>query len=205
MLRMPYLVSHAYLLPDAAGLGFGSAHEPIRVLFEGDSMAGRLAALDPAIAGAIERGLARALPEASHGRAHAAIADDLVTLLEARGRWAEAAATLQAEAGQSVDPASELARAARDQLQSHDDAAAEQALLAALVRAPEKGELYRRLAVEIYGARGDFPSAENVLRAGARHARDMLPVYRGMTEMLGQRESARLEHAAEGEEEGIDR
>jgi uncharacterized protein HemY len=90
-----------------------------------------------------------------------------------------------------------LARAARDELQAHDGAAAEETLLAALRRAPENGELYRRLAVEVYGARGDFQSAENVLRAGERNARDMLSVYRGMAEILSRRESARLERAAE--------
>jgi len=70
-----------------------------------------------------------------------------------------------------------------------DRAAAEQVLRAALQRAPERGDLYRTLAVDVYAARGDFPAAESVLQAGERNALDMLPVYEGVTEVLGRRET----------------
>src|SRR5439155_1063658 len=67
----------------------------------------------------------------------------------------------------------------------------EQSLLAALTQAPERGDLYRTLAVDVYAARGDFSAAENVLHAGERNALDMLPVYHGVTEVLARRESTR--------------
>src|SRR3989442_152502 len=105
----------------------------------------------------------------------------------------EAAAVLRAEAERSADLGADLARAARDYLNAKDNAAAEQTLLAALVRTPEQGEIYRRLAVDIYAARGDFPSADGVLKAGERNALDMLPVYDGGTEVLTRRESQHVE------------
>ena len=71
-----------------------------------------------------------------------------------------------------------------------DFESAEQNLLAALLRTPEQGQLYRDLAVEVYAARGDFPLAEKVIEAGQRNALDMLPVYDGVTEVLTRRESA---------------
>jgi predicted Zn-dependent protease len=153
----------------------------------------RLAALDPLLAGAIERGLVGALEAVPAGEGRAAIVDDLVTLLEARERWATAAATLRAEADPGADGALRLAHAARDYVKAGDRTAAEQALLTALLRTPERGELYRVLAVDVYGARKDFDTAERVLRAGERTAVDILPVYEGVTQVLAQRESARFD------------
>jgi len=197
IVRIPYLTSHQFLSPEAGEPAFRDAAQRRRPLLDGDTLNVRLATLHARAAGAIERGLRRALDGVLGGPGRTAIVDDLATLLEARDRWTEAGRLLEAEAERSPDPAVRLARAARDELQAHDGAAAEETLLAALRRAPENGELYRRLAVEVYGARGDFQSAENVLRAGERNARDMLSVYRGMAEILSRRESARLERAAE--------
>ncbi len=47
--------------------------------------------------------------------------------------------------------------------------------------------------VDIYGARGDFDTAERVLRAGERNALDSVAIYDGVTEVLALRDSARLE------------
>jgi len=47
--------------------------------------------------------------------------------------------------------------------------------------------------VDVYAARGAFPAAESVLHAGERNALDMLPVYEGVTEVLGRRESMAME------------
>src|SRR6059036_1972538 len=121
------------------------------------------------------------------------IVEDLASLLEALGHWREAAASLQAEAGRNAEVSGQLARAARDYLKADDKAAAEQVLRVALERAPERGDLYRTLAVDIYAARGDFAAAESVLQAGERNALDMLPVYEGVTEVLGRRESSGME------------
>jgi hypothetical protein len=116
-----------------------------------------------------------------------------VTLLEARERWTAAAELLGREADPGGPGGARLARAARDHLKAGDRDAAERALVAALLRAPERGDLYRDLAVEVYGARGDFDTAESVLRAGERNALDVVPVYQGVTRMLAQRQSARVE------------
>jgi len=140
---------------------------------------------------AIERGLAQALNKAQADDARAAILDDLVTLLEAGERWGEAATVLRAEAERGAGPGINLTRAARDYLKARDYAAAEQTLLTALLRRPEQGDLYRDLAVDIYAARGDFSTAEGVLKAGERNAIDMLPIYDGVTEVLAKRESTR--------------
>ena len=60
--------------------------------------------------------------------------------------------------------------------------------MAALLRAPEEGTLYRKLAVEVYAQRGDFEMAERVLRAGQRNATDMMPVYQGVKEVLARQQ-----------------
>jgi len=117
------------------------------------------------------------------------IANDLVSLLEARERWRDAATVLADEGERSLDANTDLGRAARNYLKARDFASAEQNLLAALLRTPEQGQLYRDLAVEVYAARGDFPLAERVIEAGQRNALDMLPIYDGVTEVLTQRES----------------
>ena len=114
-------------------------------------------------------------------------------MLEARAHWRDAATALQAEAERNARSVGPLVRAARDYLKADDGAAAEQVLRAALQRAPERGDLYRTLAVDVYAARGDFPAAESVLHAGERNALDMLPVYEGVTEVLGRRESMAME------------
>jgi len=152
----------------------------------------RLASLDGPMIDAVERGLRRALDEAPAGPERTRIVNDLVTLLEARGRWRDAAATLAAEAGAGVDGAPNLARAAQNYLKAQDPDAAEQSLLTAVLRMPEDAGLYRDLAVDVYAARGDFPMAESVLKAGERNAVDMLPVYDAVTEVLAKRESTRI-------------
>ena len=191
MYRFPYLASHAYLSADV-----DAASDPARVvraLAEGDTLSIQLAALESGSAAAIERGLRRALNDASLGSTRASIANDLVALLEARERWAEAATVLADEGDRSLDANTDLGRAARNYLKAHDFGSAEQSLLAALLRTPEQGQLYRDLAVEVYAARGDFPLAERVIEAGQRNALDMLPVYDGVTEVLARRESSRAD------------
>ena len=179
--RAPSLRSHPALDP-------GSTSSPQAVLapVAVDQTARRLAELEPDILDAVEHGLTRALeaaPKSSH-----TLVDDLATLREARGRWAEAAVVLRAEAEQSGD-ATGLARAARDYLKAGDASGAEQVLLAALRRQPGQGALYRRLAVDVYAARGDFGAAERVLRTGEQNAFDRLPVYQAMTEVLARRDT----------------
>src|SRR6185295_9841343 len=121
------------------------------------------------------------------------IVDDLVTLLEVRNRAADAADVLRREAARSDDAGADLARAARNYLKARNDGAAERVLLDALALAPDQGDLYRTLAVDVYAERGDFQHASTVLRAGARNAADMIPVYRGVTDLLTRRESARVD------------
>src|SRR4029077_4666711 len=123
----------------------------------------------------------------------AAIVDDLVTLLEARERWADAAALLRDDADPGADGAVRLAHAPRDWVRAGDHQAAEQALLTALLRTPERGELYRLLAGDVYGARKEVDTAESGPRAGEETAVDILPVYQGVTQVLAQRESARFD------------
>jgi Tfp pilus assembly protein PilF len=190
--RFPYLQSHAYLSP-YLGPELSDAGQVIRALVEGHTLTVRLARLEPDMVAAVERGLVRALDRVQEGDARAAIRDDLVTVLEARGGWGEAATLLRAEAERSGDRSVDLERAARDYLKAGDYKAAEQTLLTALLRTPEQGDLYRALAVDVYAARGDFPTAEGVLKAGERNALDMLPIYDGVTEVLARRESKHTE------------
>jgi hypothetical protein len=194
MRRSPYLASHGFLGPDTT-----ASEDPrqlVRVVVDGDTMEVRLAALEAPLAAAVERGLRDALGEAPAGEPRAAIVDDLVTLLEARERWADAAALLRDDADPGADGAVRLAHAARDWVRAGDHQAAEQALLTALLRTPERGELYRLLAVDVYGAQKDFDTAERVLHAGERSAVDILPVYEGVTQVLAQREAARFDDPA---------
>src|SRR5207244_8012719 len=135
------------------------------------------------------------------GKRRESSATNLVSLLEARERWSDAATVLAYEGERSLDANTDLGRAARNYLKAHDFASAEQNLLAALLRTPEQGQLYRDLAVEVYAARGDFPLAERVIEAGQRNALDMLPVYEGVTEVLTQRESARADDRVVGPEQ----
>jgi len=188
MFRYPYLVSHAYLSPDSDVVPRGPS-DWLRVLADGDTMAVRLSGLDAAMAGAIERGLTRALEVAPDGVIRAGIVDDLATLLEARERFGEAAVHLRAEADRNEDGRANLARAARAALSAKDLDTAEENLLAALTRTPEQGRLYRDLALDVYAARGDFASAETVLRAGERNAIDLLPIHRGVSELVVRRET----------------
>jgi Tfp pilus assembly protein PilF len=190
MRRFPYLASHGYLSPELDP-SQQDAKRLIRALAEGDTMTIRLASLDADMAEAIDRGLVQAQADAAEGDERAAVVNDRVTLLEARERWGEAAALLEAEAGNSASAGTALARAAQNYLKAREYAAAEQSLLAAVVRMPDAGDLYRDLAVDVYAARGDYEMAENVLDAGQRNAVDMLPVYDGVTEVLQRRESAR--------------
>jgi tetratricopeptide (TPR) repeat protein len=190
MYRFPYLVSHAYLSPDLES----GTHEPkqlVRALVEGDTLPVRLASLGPEETAAIERGLRHALDERIMGDERAAVVADLVSVLEARERWNDAAAVLASEGRRSIEGGENLAHAARNYLKTGDYDAAEKMLLAAMVREPQQGDLYRDLAVEIYAKRGDFPMAESVLEAGERNAIDMLPVYAGVVQVLARRETAR--------------
>ena len=196
MFRFPHLVSHAYLDPESGILPPDTSQQLIRELTDGDIVSVRLSGLDEVMVGAIERGLRRALDTAPGGEMRTAIVDDLVTLLEARERWSEAAATLRTEADLRADESTTLARAARDYLKGQDYEAAEQMLLAALIRTPDQGDLYRKLAVDVYARQGDFPAAESVLAAGERNALDSVPVFRGVTEVLARRDSARTDEIA---------
>src|SRR5207247_4264805 len=90
-----------------------------------DDPSGRLSALDDEMAEAIGRGLERALGSAAGGE-RTPIVEDLASLLEARGHWREAAASLPAEAGPNEEVRGQLARAARDYLKAGGKAAAEQ-------------------------------------------------------------------------------
>ncbi|MEW6268125.1 MAG: hypothetical protein AB1689_02360, partial [Thermodesulfobacteriota bacterium] len=146
-------------------------------------------------------GLHRALDERPGGRARQEVVEGLVLLLEARERFAEAGRELRAAAGITPEDAPRLARAARDFLRANDAAAAEEALVAALRLTPEQGELYRELAVEVFARRGDFSTAEEVLRVAQQNSLDMVPVYRGLTKVLTMREAARFEAAAFAPEE----
>jgi O-antigen ligase/tetratricopeptide (TPR) repeat protein len=195
MFQFPYLVSHAYLSPDS-DTAPRSAGQLIRTLVDGDTMAVRLETIDDGMAGAIQRGLERAADTDTGGPRHTGIVLDLVTLLEVRGQWADAAARLRAEADRGAASAAYFARAARDYLKARDPDSAEGALLAALLHTPEAGNLYRQLAVEVYASRGDFDMAATVLKAGERNALDMLPIYRGVTELLTRRQAADNDHAA---------
>jgi len=192
--RYPYLVSHALPEPARDERG-GVASGWLDDLAGSDPLRTQLASLDAALADAVERGLRRALAERPAGRERQVVADDLVLLLEARGRWGEAGATLRDAAGITPEDAPRLARAASDFLRAGDVDAAQDALVAALRLAPERGDLYRRLAVDVFAARGDFAAAEQVLRVAQQNSQDMIPVYRGLTRVLSMRESARFDDA----------
>lgn len=195
MFRYPYLVSHDYMRTTLPLTGRTPA-ERLRALADGDTVPVRLAALDDVTAGAIERGLGRALDATPPGVVRAGILNDLALLLEARDRHADAARLLRAEAAASHDGRLLMARAARNALRVGDLATAEEVLLAALAENPDEGRLYRDLAVGVYAARGDFASAETVLTAGERNALDMLPVHRGKTEFLERRAAAEDDRTA---------
>jgi tetratricopeptide (TPR) repeat protein len=187
--RYPYLVSHMLPEPssaDPAPTGW------LADLSGQDTLRTKLAGLDPALADAVERGLNRALVERPAGRERQVVAEDLVLLLESRGRFQEAGVALRNASGITPEDAPRLARAAADFLQAGDAPAAQEALIAALKLTPERGDLYRRLAVDVFAARGDFASAEQVLRVAQQNSQDMIPVYRGLTRVLTMRESARF-------------
>ncbi len=179
--RFPYLISHAALAPNP---------EATQPLGGRDPFSTRLAALPPELARAVELGLEQALAQVAAGAARVGIVSDLATLREARGCWQEAAALLRREAQRSHDAGTYLVRAARDYLAAREDGRAEEALRAGIAQMPQDGDLYRRLAIDIYLPRGDLAAAEETLRAGERAAADLLPVYRGTTELLSRREGA---------------
>lgn len=194
--RFPYLDTHPFLLDDA---GRGDVRAALRRLTDGDNPALRLAALDAPLADAVVRGMRRALTDGPPGALRGAIASDLVDALEARSAWADAATVLWAEAEPTATGAAKLARAANDYIQAGDRASAESALLAALRQNPDDGDLYRALAVDVYAAQNDFPTADRVLDAGQEHALDMLPVYLGVTQVIARRERARVDRAVVAE------
>jgi O-antigen ligase len=196
--RFPYLVSHAFLGADTE-LTPSDGPYVVRALADGDVVTAHLASLDPALTDAIAHGLDRALAEAPAGATHTSIVTDRVTLLEARERWVDAADMLRAEARLDDTDDRSLGHAARNYLKVHDLGRAEEALLAALLRNPERGSLYRRLAVDVYTARGEFPLAEKVIEAGERNAVDMLPVYDASADVIARREQAWSERMASPE------
>jgi O-Antigen ligase len=198
--RLPCLISHAFLGPDAP---LTSAQGPyvVRALADGDELGVRLAILEPPLSAAIERGLDRALLERPAGEERAAIVADRVALLEAAERWTEAADTLRAEAGRDERDDESLGHAARNYLKASDPVRAEEALLAALLRNPERGSLYQRLAVDVYVPRGEFVLAEKVIEAGERNAVDMIPIYSASSDVIAKREQAWTERMAMGAQE----
>jgi O-antigen ligase len=196
--RFPYLISHAFLGPSAE-LSPSEGPYVVRGLADGDIVTAHLASLDPALTDAIARGLDRALAEARVGGKHIDIVADRVTLLEARERWAEAADVLRADARLDDTDDRSLGHAARDYLKVNDLERAEEALLAALLRNPERGTLYQRLAVDVYTVQGNFELAEKVVEAGERNAVDMLPVYDASSAVLAKREQAWSERVASPE------
>jgi tetratricopeptide (TPR) repeat protein len=171
----------------------------VRALADGDVVTAHLASLDPTLTDAIAHGLDRALAGAPAGEKHTSIVADRVTLLEARERWVEAADMLRAEARLDDTDDRSLGHAARNYLKVNDLERAEESLLAALLRNPERGSLYRRLAVDVYTARGEFPLAEKVVEAGERNAVDMLPVYDASADVIAKREQAWTERMASPE------
>jgi hypothetical protein len=196
MHRFPWFTGHTYLTSESdAPPGDLDPERAIRTLSEPDTLNVRLETLDPDMAAAIERGLRGAIDETVSGVDRAQIVDQLATLLEVRGRWAEAGDLLHAEAQGTADGTDDLARAARNYLKAKDDVSAEKALLAALLRKPDQGALYSKLAVKIYVPRGQFDKASAILDVAQRNAVDLMPVYRGVAEVLTQRELAvRSEH-----------
>ena len=198
--RLPCLISHAFLGPDAP---LTSAQGPyvVRALADGDELGVRLAILEPPLSAAIERGLDRALVERPAGQERAAIVADRVALLEAGERWTEAADTLRAEARRDERDDQSLGHAARNYLKANDPARAEESLLAALLRNPERGSLYQRLAVDVYVPRGEFVLAEKVIEAGERNAVDMIPIYSASSDVIAKREQAWTERMALGAQE----
>ena len=186
---VPALAAHAYLSPETTFVARDSA-QLLRSLAEGDSVELRLANVAPEIGGALERGLTRALDGAAAGPARAAIVDDLATLLEVAERWSAAAALLHDEAPSAEAEDVYLVRAARDYLRAKEDGPAEETLLAALVQNPDRGDLYRKLAVSVYAARGDFKTADTVLETARRNAVDLLPTYRAVSEVLAKKEAS---------------
>jgi tetratricopeptide (TPR) repeat protein len=187
--RAPELERHGFLSPELVPEAPG--HEQIlRALAEGDTLPVRLSMLPPELAEAIDRGLARAMDAVPWGPPRAAIVASRVTLLEAHQRWAQAARLQQAESLADPSDLAGLPRAARNFLEAGEAATAEETLLAALLRTPERGELYRRLAVDVYAARGDYASAEQVLAGGERNAVDRMPVYDAVTTVIAGREAA---------------
>jgi len=197
--RFPAFAWHAFLDPDTTAPP-SSSRDLVHALALGDPRTVRLAELDPAMADAIGRGLERAMADPPAGETRPEIVADRVALLEAHERWAEAAGLLVAEAERDDVDDRSLGRAAHNYLKVGDTVRAEQALLAALGRNPERGSLYKQLAVDIYGARGDFGRAEAVLTAGERNAVDLLPVYDASVAVITKREQSWAERLAAGKE-----
>lgn len=195
MFRYPNLDTHAYLDPESDFFPPANAEQLRKELVEGETLSARLAQLDPDMTAAIERGLQRALADHPGGNDRAAVMQNMITLLEARARWREAAEALRGQASQRLDDTEMLTRAARNFLKVDDYAAAEETLLTAITRSPEEGGLYRKLAVDVYARRGDYDLADTILEAGERNAVDLTPVYRGVTDVLARRETARPDSA----------
>jgi Tfp pilus assembly protein PilF len=178
----PYLAAHDYLAL-GSDLDPTSPRGRLRSLTASDSLPARLRLLDPTIQSAIERGLRRAL-EKGEFIDYDTTVSDLATLLEASGRHAEAAAFLEESAASSIDDEDLLGRAAVNYLTGGDFVSAERVLTEQLIRMPENGELYRLLAVDVYAEQEDFDTADVVLSTGQRRSADLLPIYRGMREVL---------------------
>ncbi len=193
--RFPYLVSHAFLGPDAE---LTPGRRPVRRARarRRRHAAAHLARLDPH-AGRRHRARARPGARASAGGRGARRASSPTSSPCSRRASAGPRPRTAARRGAPRQPDdASLAHAARNYLKANDPERAEEALLAALLRNPERGSLYQRLAVDIYAARGDFALAEKVLEAGERNAVDMLPVYAASADVIAKREQAWTERVA---------
>jgi tetratricopeptide (TPR) repeat protein len=178
----PAFAAHQYL-ELGSDLDPTSPQNRLHALSSGDSLRARLRLLDPAIRDAIERGLRGAL-DGGDVPNHRVTVSDLATLLEASGRYGDAAAVLEEWGRSAPSEDGYLRQAAANHLAAGNSVAAERALTEQLARTPDDGELYRVLAVDVYAARRDFDAANLALSAGHRHSTDLLPIYQGMREVL---------------------
>jgi O-antigen ligase/tetratricopeptide (TPR) repeat protein len=182
MAHAPRLAFHHYLAP-GTGLDPTTPRDRIAALAAGDSLPARLRLLDPAIRQAIEQGLRRGLAGGEYVQ-RAKVVADLATLLEVNERYAEAGAVLEAWAAGSPTDGRFLRHAASQYLKAGDFVAAERVLTEQLAHTPDDGELYRLLAVEVYAVQRDFDAADLVLTAGRQNSAHLLPIYRGIREIL---------------------
>jgi len=192
MFRYPSLMTHGYLFltPIESRRTDGDLQQVLHQLESPSTMKSRIGGLPPEVADALEAGLLRALEQPGPGmRSRASVTEQLAQLLETRGKWDEAGEILFRQ-GRAVEDVLFLTRAAADHLVAKNYEAAEKALLAALVLAPDQASIYHDLATRVYAPTGDYDRADAVLDAGRRNAADLLPLHRGMSELLDLRKQA---------------